>query len=649
MSDSEFTKPSAPELQPGVDVVVDAGVNNSVDNGDGADLVADAERVRPEIIGDWSLYRRLLGYVVPYLGHFALSILGFMLFAFTEVMLADLMQFIIDSLGDGKHMVSGMVSGAMGRFLDLQPGNTAAAAILIPITMITIALLRGVGSFMGSYFIAHVGRSSVHDLRCALFEQLVSLPSLYFDRQSGGFLVSRITYNVDQVTGAITKALTILIREGATVIFLLSYIFYYNAALAMVFLIVAPPIALIVSYVSRRFRRLSRRIQNSMGDVTHVTSEAVNGHRVMHIFGGERYERERFHRASEYNCKQSLKMAATSSASTPIIQLLVAVAMSTIIFLGLQPAMLAEMTPGGFVSFLTAAGMLAKPIRQLSDVLSIVQKGLAAAQDIFAQLDEQPEPDEGTYRTERVNGSVRFDKVSLQYGPQLPKVLNDISFEAPAGKTIALVGSSGSGKSSLVSLLPRFYTLSSGSITLDDVPIDQYTLASLRQQIALVNQQVVLFNDTVFNNIAYGSLQDCDPQQVEAAARMAHAMEFIDKLPDGMQTLVGDNGVLLSGGQRQRIAIARAILKDAPILILDEATSALDNESEYFIQDALERVMEGRTTFVIAHRLSTVEEADMILVLEAGSIVERGSHAELLAMGGRYARLYHNAFADQAG
>ena len=595
---------------------------------------------------DWQLYKRLLLYMWPYIGAFIISVLGFMIYAAMQVLLADILQFVVDAFGDGKDLTAGLVSKWMHKAVDLKGDGVVNAAVLIPIAIIFISLFRGVGYFIGNYFMAEVGRNTIHDLRCALFAHMLRLPAAFYDSNTGGYLVSRITFNVEQVTEAVTKAGTVAIREGVTVLFLLAYLFYVSWQLSLVFLLVAPPIALIVSYVSKRFRRISRKIQDSMGDVTHVASEAVNGNRVMKIFGGEDYERSRFVAASEYNRKQSIKMASTSALSTPVIQFLVSLALCALIALGLQPEVRSSLTPGEFVALLTAAGLLAKPIRQLSGVLNMVQKGLAAAVDIFAQMDENAEPDSGSEQVQRVKGRVVFDSVSFAYGEDKPNVLRDISFSVEAGQSIAIVGSSGSGKSSLVSLLPRFYTLSEGSITIDGIDINDYKLDNLRSQIALVNQQVVLFNDTIFGNIAYGDLQHSDRKIIEEAARVANALEFIDELPKGLSTLVGDNGVMLSGGQRQRIAIARAILKDAPILILDEATSALDNESERLIQDALEKVMEGRTTFVIAHRLSTVEKADNILVLEDGQIIESGTHSALLALDGRYAQLYNNQFKD---
>ncbi len=595
---------------------------------------------------DWQLYTRLMSYMWPYLGAFLLSVVGFMLYAAMQVLLADILQFIVDAFGDGDNITAGLVSGWMHQMMEMQGSSNYQASIMIPVAIVIIAFFRGVGFFIGHFGIAHVGRNTIHDLRCAVFEHMLRLPTIFYDSNTSGYLVSRITFNVEQVTGAVTKAFTIIIREGIIVLFLLAYLFYINWQLSLVFLAVTPVIALIVTFVSRRFRRISRRIQDSMGDVTHVSSEAINGNRVMRIFGGEAYESNRFFKASEYNRRQSIKMAATAASSTPVIQFLVSLALCALVALGLQPEVKTSLTPGEFVAFLTAAGLLAKPIRQLSGVLNIIQKGLAAAENIFFQMDEPSEVDDGATAIERVKGQVEFKSVNFQYRDDQSLVLKDISFSVAAGQTIALVGSSGGGKSTLVSLIPRFYNQVDGQIKIDGVDIHDYSLRDLRQQIALVSQQVVLFNDTILNNIAYGDLQNSDPEAIKRAAKIAHATEFINEQSAGMDTLVGDNGVNLSGGQRQRIAIARAILKDAPILILDEATSALDNESERYIQDALEKIMQGRTTFVIAHRLSTVEKADTILVVEDGQIVESGNHSELLDRDGRYAQLYRNQFKD---
>jgi subfamily B ATP-binding cassette protein MsbA len=474
---------------------------------------------------------------------------------------------------------------------------------------------------------------------------MTRLPGSVFDQRSSGHLISIITYNINGVTAAATDAIKILLREGLTVISLFGFLFYMDAKLTLIFILIAPLIGYLVTIVGKRLRRLSNNVQTSVGDITQVAGEMINGYRVMRSFGGEEYERQRFEAASKKNYRQNMKIIVTAAANTPLIQLIVALAIAVLIFLALNVMELEN--PAEFVTYMTAVGAILQPMRRLGEVAPIILKGVAAADSVFTLLDQPVEPDAGQHKVERVDGAVSISGVSFSYAEQDAKrALNNINLDVAPGEVVALVGRSGSGKSTLVSLIARFYDCDEGDIKIDGISIRDYQLENLRQQIALVSQQVTLFNDTVAGNIAYGSLTEKNMDAIRRAADLAHATEFIEQLPQGFDTFIGEGGARLSGGQRQRLAIARAILKDAPILILDEATSALDTESERYIQEALEKVMQGRTTFVVAHRLTTIERADRIVVLADGDVVEQGTHVELLARGGQYARLHSTDFRD---
>ena len=575
--------------------------------------------------GDWAVYRRLLGYVADQKRWFLVAAIGFAFTAGGEVGFAWVFGQVVDAL-----------SYPMQSYV-----------WLFPMLMLALAVPRALGAVAGEYALSKVSLRAIHLIRSQLFEKLLFLPSAFYDKSTQGDLVSRMTFTSAQLRDATTDALKVMVADGLKVLVYLAGMFAINWLLTLSFAVVAPLVGLIVRYASRRFRRLSTRIQDSMGDVTHVASEAVSGYREVKIFGGERYETQRFSAASEQNRRQNLKMAAAKSSSAQMIQLLAAAALSALVCLVFVP-LGNEMSPGMLTTYLGIAGALANPIKKLSDINARLQRGLAAAVDIFAQLDQAPEEDAGELEVERVAGELRFENVSFAY-PGRPAVLRAVSLTMAPGQTVALVGRSGAGKTTLASLIARFYTPTAGRILLDGKPLSSYRLSCLRRQIALVTQNVTLFNDTLANNIAYGGLTDAAPERVDEAVRRAQAGSFIDELPQRLDTVVGDDGVLLSGGQRQRVAVARALLKDAPILILDEATSSLDAVSERQVQAALEEVMQGRTTLVIAHRLSTIEKADVIVVLAGGAVVEAGDHRSLMAVDGAYAELYRSQFEEGAG
>ncbi len=588
-----------------------------------------------------SIYLRLLRYVLPYWGLFAISLLGFLLFASTQPMLGYILKFFVDGLNNPDASFFAQVP----HLNELEWLAELKLLQAVPLLIVLIALLQGIGSFLGNYFLARVSLGLVHDLRVALFNNMLTLPNRYFDSHNSGHLISRITYNVTMVTGAATDAIKVVVREGMTVIFLFGTLLWMNWKLTLVMVAILPVIGVMVSSASKKFRKQSKKIQVAMGDVTHVASETIQGYRVVRSFGGEAYEQTRFLASSTDNTAKQLRMVKTNAVYTPSLQLVIYSAMALLMFLVLL--LRGDASAGDLVAYITLAGLLPKPIRQLSEVSSTIQKGVAGAESIFEQLDEAAEVDVGTVERDKVSGHLEVRGLGFVYPGTDKQVLHDISFTVEPGQMVALVGRSGSGKSTLANLIPRFYQHDQGQILLDGVEVADYRLRNLRRHIALVTQQVTLFNDTVANNIAYGDLAGAPLEDIQRAARDAYAEEFIQQMPQGYQTQVGENGVLLSGGQRQRLAIARALLKNAPVLILDEATSALDTESERHIQGALDHAMTGRTTLVIAHRLSTIEKADLILVMEQGRIVERGTHAELLVANGAYAGLHAKQFKDE--
>ncbi len=566
-------------------------------------------------------YRRVLRYLFPFVRFFSFAVLGFLLFALSQPAFAVLMEAFVNAL-DGK-IVDGLY--------------------LIPAACIAIAFMRGLGSYLGSFYMAKVSENVIHAIRCDLFKNILALPIAYFDASKSGRLISLFTYNIGLMAATTSKAVTTIIREGLTVIALFAYLLYQNFQLTLIFLLLGPPLALVISWVGKKVKRLGHGIQATVGELNHVAAEVFSGIRLVKSVVAEDDSSQRFFDVSEKTKKLGLKMAKVNSIYTPLMQVLVIVGMALVMYIVLLSR--DSMDSAALIAYVTAAALLPKPIRSLSGVHPQLLQGVVAASEVFKHIDYEKEIDKGSYVPDSVSGAIDFSDVSFSYAECEELILKDLNFSVAPGQTVALVGRSGGGKSTLVNLIPRFYAMSSGTIKIDGHLLEEYKLDFLRKNIAIVSQNVNLFNSSVADNIAFG-LKDISMHEMKAAAKAANAHEFIEAMPEGYNTLVGENGVLLSGGQRQRLAIARAVLRNSPILILDEATSALDNESEVKVQAALDRVMKNRTTIVIAHRLSTIEHADNILVLEEGEIVERGDHAQLLQANGRYAKMIQRNFSE---
>ncbi|SDC11879.1 lipid A export permease/ATP-binding protein MsbA [Acinetobacter boissieri] len=571
---------------------------------------------------DFQVYFRLIAYLKPYWGYAVLVLIGFTLSAATEVSIAKLLEFIINAI---------------------QNKNTAQTS-LFPFLIVLLIFVRGVGSFLGDYFSALISRNLIFTIREEVFAKLLRLPSNYYLENSSGHITSKVLFNIEQLTAASSESVQTLFKEGLITLGLLGYLLYQNWRLTLVILVFAPLIGYSVSKAAKRMRRLSTQVQDTMGDVNHVVQESILGQAVVKGYCGQTLEEQRLYTHSMANLKRGLKLLVVNVLNTPVVQLIMACSMAIIMWLALRPEVLGNTSAAQFVSFITAAGMLSKPIKNLTTVNEKLQRGLAAAHSVFEILDLDGEKNTGTLQPQ-LKGNIEFKHVDLVY-PDGSKAIHDFNLNIRAGQTVALVGRSGAGKSSLVNLVTRFQELNRGDISFDGHPIQDIELNSLRRQVASVNQQVFLFDRTIKENIAYGQLGDIDDERVIAAAKMAYIHDFIVTLPEGYDTRLGSQGLNLSGGQRQRLAIARAILKDAPILILDEATSALDNESEYFIQRAFEEAMRERTTIVIAHRLSTIETADQIVVMDQGRIIEQGTHHQLLEQRGAYYQLYQRNFEE---